>query len=370
MATSIPRARSKALLLVYPNPYSALDSEGMPNGIVRFDPIHGAAGALDFIGASATFKTEKRKDAKGKLLGPRDAPEVQPLRTRIIEYDLVPQRLPHTDYHVRQISSGDLIPVDEATAKRCGLPFVPPIEAFKVAKAHAIAEWKTLYIEDPPHASWPVYILKDAKGEELLEGENEEPPTAPKGTTPAGAPAPPATPTTSAALAPAAKLLPSPLAARAAFVTQIVDAALGHVAVETPEFRAELTALGYYTAERFSDKAVGHVLLALALLYLPLPHRRSLEEQGIHILDEDGAPRLPLAVLGDMVVKAHAAPTEIDKLASQPALVALLERLTNQLPEKASSADIHAAVAAEILPAAPPPLAQPDPSATTPGGSP
>ncbi len=366
MATTTPRPRSKALLLVYPNPYSALDHEGMPNGIVRFDPIHGAAGALDFIGANATFKTEKRKDAKGKPLGPHDAPEVRPLRTRIIEYDLVPHRLPHTDYHVRQISSGDLIPVDEATARICGVPFVPPVEAFKAAKAQAIAEWKTLYIEDPPHAAWPVYVLKNAKGEELgQEGMVGE--EAPMGVTATGAPE-----TAGAAPSPAPQLPPGPTkaAAREALVNQIVDAALGHVSVETPELRAELEALGHFTAERFGDQAVGHVLLALALLYLPLAHRKSLEKQGIKILNDAGAPRLPLAVLGDMVVKAAASPTETDKLASQPALVALIELLTHQLPENASPTDIHAAVAAAILPAATPPLPDTDPSATTPGGSP
>jgi len=380
MATSSPRARSKALLLVYPNPYGALDAEGMPNGIVRFDPVHGA-GSLDFIGANAAFEKEVRRDARGRPLGPRDAPEVLPLRTRRIEFNLIPQRLPHTDYHVSQIRSGDLIPVDEPTAKICGLPFVPPIKAFEAAKTHAIAEWKTLYLEEPDTSAWPVFVLKNAKGEELPgQGQDStEPASDGEGPTPTNAPTGTPSPTGGPAhkmLTAAAKLLstPAPTPDRTAVVNQIVDAALGHVSVETPEARTELTALGHFTAERFGEQAVAHVLLALALLYLPLPHRQALEKMGVPILDEDGEPRLPLTVLGDMVVKARAAPKEIDRVAPQPALVNLIEAFVLRLAEDASPDDIHAAVRAAILPEASPAptltlVPDPDQPATTPGGS-
>jgi hypothetical protein len=367
MPTSpIPRARSKALLLVYPNPYAALDADGMPNGIVRFDPVHGRAGTLDFIGASATFRTEVRKDAKGRTLGPRDAPEVQPLRTRVIEYDLRPQRLPHTDYHVSQIRSGDLITIDESTARICQEAFVPPVEAFAKAKARAIADWKTLYLEEPDTSGWPLFVLLDAQGAPLPgqdapvpEGDKgaEEPHPLPRVVAP-----PPPAPST------------APPEARIAMVDQIVDAALGHVSVEPPEARAELTALGHFTANKLGDAAVGHVLLTLALLYLPLAHRQTLEKNGVPILDKTGLPRPPLSVLADIVVKAREAPDDIAKLAPQPALVELVELLLEPLPEDAAPSEVRAAVTTAILPPAPAPSDGADASATSPatapGGSP
>jgi hypothetical protein len=181
--------RSQAILLVFPVPFTALDARGMPSGAVRFDPPTGRKNQVHFIGCTRkNTLVEKRKRAEGR----------QSLYNTSFRYDLTPQRITHTDYHVRRIRQGELIAADPATAKIAGVPFVPPTTAFERARYAAIARWEQQYGEPPPVEKWPPLQL-------IVPDDESTPPTAPahaaslraKGAAPpsaAPAPAPPVAP--------------------------------------------------------------------------------------------------------------------------------------------------------------------------------
>jgi hypothetical protein len=138
--------RSPLPLLVYPVPFAALDASGMPVGAVRFDPPTGRKNEVHFIGCTRQHTLiEKRPRAEGR----------QSVYTTSFRFDLTPQRITHTDYHVQRIRQGDLLAADPATAKRAGVPFVPPMTAFERARYAAIARWEQEYGEAPPVDKWP-----------------------------------------------------------------------------------------------------------------------------------------------------------------------------------------------------------------------
>jgi hypothetical protein len=155
--------RSRNILLVYAVPFVALDAEGMPAAAVRFDPPAGRRNEVHFVGCVPVRTVlEKRKPGTGR----------QTLYATTFRYDLSPQRIPHTDYHVQRIRRGELLAADAATAKRAGVPFVPPPVAFEQAKQAAIASWTQQYGEPPPVERWPALAL-------VMPPEDDTPPTAP-----------------------------------------------------------------------------------------------------------------------------------------------------------------------------------------------
>lgn len=155
--------RSRTPLLVFPVPFAALDAEGMPAASVRFDPPMGRKNEVHFIGCTLERKVvEKRTRAEGR----------QTLYETAFHYELSPQSIPHTDYHVQRIRHGELLAADAATAKRVGVPFVPPTQAFERARHAAIAAWTDQYGEPPPIERWPALCLVLPDGEPI-------PPTAP-----------------------------------------------------------------------------------------------------------------------------------------------------------------------------------------------
>lgn len=151
--TAKPMLRSAAALRGYPNPYAALDAKGMPSGFCRYDPEHGNPGEVHHVGATLkeTRLTEVRDQAKG---------ETRPTKFTVeVSHSFEPALLPHTDYFVRRFRDLDLICADEATARLCQMPFVPPSAALNSAKAAIIAEWTITYGSPPPVDSWPAAVL-------------------------------------------------------------------------------------------------------------------------------------------------------------------------------------------------------------------
>lgn len=138
--------RSPQLLLVFPVPFAALDASGMPAAAVRFDPPTGRRNEVHFIGCTRqNTLVERRKRAEGR----------QSVYATSFRYDLAPQRITHTDYHVQRIRHGELIAADAATAKIAGVPFVAPATAFECARSAAIQRWEQEYSAPPPVDRWP-----------------------------------------------------------------------------------------------------------------------------------------------------------------------------------------------------------------------
>ena len=148
-----PMPRSSAALRGYPNPYSALDANGMPAGFCRYDPEHGNAGEVHHVGATLSYApiTEVRDQMKGETRPTKFATKV--------EHSFEPATLPHTDYFVKRFRDLDLIVADEATARICGMAFLPPAAALRAAKQAVIADWQSTYGTPPPVDEWPAICL-------------------------------------------------------------------------------------------------------------------------------------------------------------------------------------------------------------------
>ncbi|MGN6103713.1 MAG: hypothetical protein ACTHU0_01285 [Kofleriaceae bacterium] len=119
-------------LRVVPNPFAApLDQHGRPCGFVRHDPDHPAA--QEYIGARMVRE----------VIGNRRPPN-HPQATRLdsrLHYDLTPRPIVDTSYHRKRVRDGDLLPADDATARRCGVKFEPPAKRLASLEEAAIAEY-------------------------------------------------------------------------------------------------------------------------------------------------------------------------------------------------------------------------------------
>lgn len=136
-----------ATLLVLPNPYSALDAEGMPAGAVRYDPEVGRPGVIEYIGVAVS---KKPVDDKANLQ--REKREQR--RKTTFRWTPKPVQIPATPYHKDLVRSGQILAADQATARECKIWFVPPKVALEQAKAKAIDEWRATHGQRPPFESW------------------------------------------------------------------------------------------------------------------------------------------------------------------------------------------------------------------------
>lgn len=123
------------VLLVFPNPFAALDSDGDPAAVFpRVD--------LPSLLVGARVDHERSKDGATKFF-----------------FDLSkPVQLPDLPTYRNALRSGDLLPADEATARLIGRPFVPPQQALREAELRAAARWRAETGEDPP------FIVKEREG--------------------------------------------------------------------------------------------------------------------------------------------------------------------------------------------------------------
>jgi hypothetical protein len=130
---------AKKFLLVYPNPFIALDHDGFPAGACQCDMAeHVGMTSRRWVGAElddkATFLLEKLSPEELRY---RDARQQTRFRFDFSE----PTRLPVTEYYRDRLRHSEILCADEATAKLAGLKFVAPAEALAKAKADAAAKW-------------------------------------------------------------------------------------------------------------------------------------------------------------------------------------------------------------------------------------
>lgn len=161
--------RSKNLLCVFPNVYAAVDHLGRLSGAVRFDPEHGRSGSIHFVGATVTrtpiegfVRTEQRE--KGAR---------QTMYDTTVQHSLEEVQVPHTDFFVRQIRDGSLIPANVATAQTAKVKFVEPALALAAKREQQIKELLTQFDQptvDEIVAGWPNYAI----GSECNDGSTDQ----------------------------------------------------------------------------------------------------------------------------------------------------------------------------------------------------
>lgn len=145
-------------LRVRPNPYFALDAQGMPAGIVRVDPAVGRPGTIEFIGA--TVRKTVIDDPENKK-----REHLYQRRATSIAFAQGAVEIPLTPYHVEQVRAGAVLADDRETARTCRIWFADPEGALKQAKRKAIANWRASHGEDPPVELWPGAVGPEAKRE-------------------------------------------------------------------------------------------------------------------------------------------------------------------------------------------------------------
>lgn len=154
-------------LLVYPNPYAAVDHEGLPSGVVAGCPEHGQGG-LVYPGASvdegrtvlldhpdvAEKAAGSAADRQLAALLDRDKARSRPQRTRW-KFSREPVPLPATAHYLRCLRDGDLVPADEATSTAVGLRHRDPLLALAEARQRAVDEWVAAHAAQPRFALEP-----------------------------------------------------------------------------------------------------------------------------------------------------------------------------------------------------------------------
>lgn len=131
-------------LLVFPNPFAALDSDGEPAAVLPRVDLPGA-----LVGARVDH--ERSRDGALKYF-----------------FDLSqPVQLPDLPAYRAALRSGDLLPANEATARLVGRPFVAPPDALREAEERAAARWRAETGEDPP------FVVKEREGAALGEPRTE-----------------------------------------------------------------------------------------------------------------------------------------------------------------------------------------------------
>jgi hypothetical protein len=135
----------------------ALDHNGMPVGVVIYDPLEGRPGETQFIGAALTKREVRRTEVQPKRGGAVRADRRRPRYASSVEHDTSAQPVPHTAHHIAAIESGSLIPANEATAKIATVPFVEPTMRLDQAREAAIATWTREHGVPPPIEAWPAH---------------------------------------------------------------------------------------------------------------------------------------------------------------------------------------------------------------------
>lgn len=142
-------------LKVLPNPFFALDADGMPSCHVRLDPTVGRKGVVEFIGVQV-LKEVLTGDGAPEGNAKRE-PHLQRRSTRFV-WAQEPVDIAATTWHVDQVRAGAILAADKATAQACKIWFVAPAEAIKQTKAREIAAWVASHGEEPPVEEWDAAV--------------------------------------------------------------------------------------------------------------------------------------------------------------------------------------------------------------------
>lgn len=129
-------------LLVIPNPFTALDSNGLPCGFCFTDPQH--ARPFQIVGGTIGRKVLPHDDMKeGAERLPEDIRETRVKVRTSVRLAAVPVQ--NTEYHRARIAAGDVIAVDKETAAAAGIgakDFLPPAQVMSDTLALRIVEWQ------------------------------------------------------------------------------------------------------------------------------------------------------------------------------------------------------------------------------------
>lgn len=142
-------------LKVLPNPFFALDADGMPSCHVRLDPEVGREGVIEFIGVVVS------KDVLTGADAPKDNAKRDPQfrkRSTTFVWAQGPVEIPVTAYHVERVRSGEILAADKATAQACKIWFVEPAVAIAQTKKREIAAWVASHGEEPPVEEWDAAV--------------------------------------------------------------------------------------------------------------------------------------------------------------------------------------------------------------------
>lgn len=120
----------KRFLQVVPNPFCALDVHGRAQGVVELEGIAG-----QYVGA---VEDPELSRAEGK---------------HVFRFLPGTARVPLSAYYLRRLRDGELLPVDEPTARVAGLPFVDPETALRNARDRAIAQFTATNGSEPACAA-------------------------------------------------------------------------------------------------------------------------------------------------------------------------------------------------------------------------
>lgn len=265
--------RTKETLRVFVNPFAApLDKHGQPCALPRFDPETGRPGEIHWIGG---HYERTRLDARGNVLkagkGGMNARKrlggvKDPIESKAV-YDMTVQPVTHTDWHIKLVREGALVPADAATAKLCGVAFQDPRDALEEAKRKVIAEYVATYLAEPPVGTWPDLSPIFPVGED--PGTRKAPPVAPP---------------------------PAEVAALAKSM------GAGHEA-EYGVLYAQARALVANDAEAIAT------VYAFSRLYSPAS-AKAFDSAGV-LLYEGAAPRLPSAVVADALAATGGDPVKM-----------------------------------------------------------
>ncbi len=130
-------------LLVWPNPFHALDHEGRPAGVLSYEPTGDGSRTFDarrFVGATLQAKiTQKAIEGTAQ----------QSLQRTWFEYLEEPTEVTATPYYKHAIARGEIFAANKETARLSGisLGFVEPGELLERARKEAI----DAYERNPPH---------------------------------------------------------------------------------------------------------------------------------------------------------------------------------------------------------------------------
>jgi hypothetical protein len=137
-------------LLVWPNPFAALDHEGRPHGILQFEPEGDGVRTFDdrrFVGAQLTA------EILGTLPTSHPNETAQTIQRTTFVYADEPTPVRNTAYYTGAIRRGELFAADEASATEAGLGrFLDPGKALEAAREGARATWAILAHEDHDEA--------------------------------------------------------------------------------------------------------------------------------------------------------------------------------------------------------------------------
>jgi hypothetical protein len=153
----MPKPRT---LLVYPNPFHALDHEGQPAGVLSYEPTGDGATTFDerrFIGASLQHKM---------LSIAVQGTAQHSMQRTWFEYLDTPVEVPESPYYTMAIARGEIFAANEETAKRAGITngYVKPEDLLERAKAEAIDAYERNLPHDDADPLAPDALVKFSFG--------------------------------------------------------------------------------------------------------------------------------------------------------------------------------------------------------------